>query len=721
MATNTSLTNNLKVSELDFDTIKGNFKSFLKAQDTFKDYDFEGSSLSILLDLLAYNTHYMSYYANMIANEMFLDTATFRESIVSRSKMLGYTPRSRKSSVAYVDIIVYVNIVQSTTPPSSITLDKYAQFTSSVNDVQYTFVTLESKSLQYSSTYSTTTQWAYVLNNVDIYEGSIVNYSFNVTNPYSTDYYSPKNKYVIPSAQIDTDTLIISVQDSDKVLTTTTFQLADTLVDKNADSTIYWLNETENFYYEIKFGDGVTFGKSLQTGNIINCTYLSTNGSAANGCKVFYSSTHTFTGWPTGLAFEGVSISSTPSTYITLSLSQTYVSNFQVGEEVTGTDSGSKGKVIYWNSATGALTLVPISGYSSTFTYVKTSNGYLGENIIAPSTAVGTITMVAKETSKSNSGAERESNESIKLLAPLSYQSQNRCVTIKDYETLIKKLFYSTVRSIKVWSGESMVEPQYGKVFIAIRPYVGQVLDSAEKSSITNAIKDQNVLSIQPVIVDIDFIYIIPTCTVKYNPAQFTTKGSSIKDVISLAISDFATTYLNEFGSPFYYSEFINYLDQSDASITSVNVSISLKKILDLPFLSSAEGIKVYFSNAIETSSITSSKFVFKYGSIDTVDCQLLASSSDSTVLTVIDSNGDVVTGGENVGSIDYTTGTITFNKFIVSSTTIPHPSYPDLEGRVEIYATSIDNDIFSTEHQVIDISSSDNSNITVTDIRNLL
>lgn len=718
---NNQLTNNLKVSELDFDTIKSNFKAFLKGQDAFKDYNFEGSSLSILLDVLAYNTHYMSFYANMIANEMFLDTATLRESIVSRAKMLGYTPRSRKASVSYVNIITYVNIVSGTTPPSTLTLDKYAQFTSSVNDVQYQFVTLENKVLNYSEAYSTGTKWAYVLNNVDIYQGHIVDYAFNVSNPYSTDYYSPNNRFIIPSSIVDVDTLVVKVQDSDSVLTTTLFEKADMLVDKNADSTIYWLNETENFYYELKFGDGVTFGKALQTGNVIKCTYLTTSGSEANGCKTFYSSTHGFSGWPSGLVLEGISVSSTPSAFISLTLSQDHVSNFRVGEEITGADTGSKGKVISWNSTSKVLTIVPIAGYSSSFKYVKTSSGYLGESVVAPSTATGVITMIARETSVSGGGAERESDDSIRLLAPLSYQTQNRCVTIKDYETFIKKQFYSTVRSIKVWSGEAMAEPQYGKVFIAIRPYSGQVLSAEDKATILNSIKDKNILSVQPVIEDIDYIYVVPTCTVKYNPSQFTVKGSSIRDVISQGIADFAVTYLNEFGSPFYYSDFIKYLSATDSSITSVNVDVMLKKYLDIPFLTSTEGIKINFSNAIKTSSISSSTFVFKYGTSETSECQLSVSSSNNNVLVVVNSNGEVVTGGDNIGSINYSTGTITLNKLIVSSTTIPHPSNPDLEGRIEFYAETTDKDIFSSEHQVIDIASSDNSLITTTDIRNLL
>ena len=726
----TTNNNNLSVSNLDFDGIKNNFKSFLKGQDTFKDYNFEGSSLSILLDLLAYNTHYMSFYANMIANEMFLDTATIRESIVSRAKMLGYTPRSRKTSVAYIDITIYVNVVSGQTPPSSITLDQYSQFSSSVNNVQYNFVTLESKVLSYNSDKSTATQWAYFLRDVDVYEGTLVNYSFNVTNPYPSNQFSQKNRFVIPSSVLDTDTLVISVQDSSTVLTSTIFNRADNLVGITNESPIYWVNETDNFFYELKFGDGVTFGKALQVGNIINASYIVTSGSDANGCKIFSPTTNNLSGWPTGLALEGASVTCATSSYVSLTLDQNYVSNFQVGESVVGSDSGATGKVISWNNVTGLLTLIPTN--TNTFSYTKTSTGYLGEEVLGESGAVGIITMILSENSISSGGAERETDASIKMQAPLSYQTQNRCVTIKDYETLIKNTFYSTVKSIKVWSGESMVEPQYGKVYIAIRPYVGQILSTLDKNNVLSTIKDKNVLSIQPVIVDVDFIYIIPTCTVKYNPSQFNVKNSTINNIITQSIKDFASIYLNQFGSPFYYSDFIKYLSEADSSILSVNVDVTIKKNLDIPLLTSAEGIKVLFSNKIKkiensanvNRSIRSSKFVFKNGLTETADCQLAISNTNNDRLVVVSGttgSETIVTGGENVGSIDYETGTVVFNTFVISSTSVSQPENPDLEGRIEIYATGYDKDVFSTEHQVIDIMSSDSSNITTTDIRTIV
>lgn len=711
--------NKLSVSELDFDQIKSNLVGFLQSQDQFSDYDFEGSSLSILMDLLSYNTHYNGFYANMIANEMFLDTAVFRESVVSRAAGLGYTPRSRKASVAYVDITLSAEAIDGEDYPSTITIEKWAKFKSSTGDGEYTFVTLEDKVLEYDSTNSDSTTWVYVAKNVDVYQGKIAEYSFTVQNPYSNKYSSARDEYVLPSSFIDIDTLEVSVNDSADVDDSTPFERATSLIGKDAYSAVYWLNETEDFKYELKFGDGVTFGLGIQQGNVINCTYLITDGPDANGCKSFIPSTYSVSS-----ELEGTVLTCTPSEYISLKLDQNYVANFKIGEIVYGTESGATGRVISWDATTKYLVLTQTSG---NFKYIKTSTGYVGEAINAPSGATGTITLVRNERSKSVSGSERESNDSIKLLAPLSYQSQDRCVTIKDYEYLIKNLFYQKVKSIKVWSGESMTEPQYGKVFIAIRPYTSQVLSASDKVEILNAIKAKNITSIQPSIVDADYIYVVPTISVKYNPSEFAVKGISIKDIVIQKVTNFASTYLNEFGTPFYFSDFIAYLDDSETSIVSVNVDIKMKKNFDLPLQSQSKGKVIKFSNQIKKSdnsenvnfSLESSTFTLLDGDNEIVDCRLAVDASNNKNLVVIDLEENIIK--TDVGVIDYVTGEVTINDLVVSSTTTTNPNNPTLEGRIELFAKSIDNDVFGNENQIIDIQSSDIPSIVTSDIRNLV
>lgn len=267
-----SANTNLRISEVDFDSIKTNLKTFLRNQSEFSDYDFEGSAMNILLDVLAYNTHYMAYYLNMTANEMFLDTAQLRNSVLSHAKLLGYIPRSRTGSSAEVN-------VQVTPPPgdatTTLTLPRYTKFFSeAIDSVNYNFVTLDS--------YTTTKTAAntFLFSNVAIKEGETVSFQF------LQDQNNPRQRFSIPSESIDTSTLTVVVQTSVSNTSQDTYTLADDLTELNGDSKVYFLDETENGTYTLYFGDN-TFGKSLSNDNIIFLTYVDTNGSAANKANVF--------------------------------------------------------------------------------------------------------------------------------------------------------------------------------------------------------------------------------------------------------------------------------------------------------------------------------------------------------------------------------------------------------------------------------------------------
>lgn len=267
-----SANTNLRISEVDFDSIKTNLKTFLRNQSEFSDYDFEGSAMNILLDVLAYNTHYMAYYLNMTANEMFLDTAQLRNSVLSHAKLLGYIPRSRTGSSAEVN-------VQVTPPPgdatTTLTLPRYTKFFSeAIDSVNYNFVTLDS--------YTTTKTAAntFLFSNVAIKEGETVSFQF------LQDQNNPRQRFSIPSDSVDTSTLTVVVQTSVSNTSQDTYTLADDLTELNGDSKVYFLDETENGTYTLYFGDN-TFGKSLSNDNIIFLTYVDTNGSAANKANVF--------------------------------------------------------------------------------------------------------------------------------------------------------------------------------------------------------------------------------------------------------------------------------------------------------------------------------------------------------------------------------------------------------------------------------------------------
>ena len=257
----------LNISQLNFDAIKANLKRFLSNQSQFKDYDFEGSGMSVLLDLLAYNTHYLSYNANILANEMFIDTADLRNSIVSLAKALGYTPNSPRAPNA--DINVVVNDATGTT----LTMNAGTQFTTTVDGVNYNFVTTSSNTI-------TPVDGVYTFSNLNIYEGTYVTYQ------YTVDTTDVDQRFLIQSANADTSTLTVQVQNSASDTTINTYTKATSITELDSTSRVYFLQEAEDGKFEIYFGDGV-IGRALDDGNVIILKYVVTNKTAANGASAF--------------------------------------------------------------------------------------------------------------------------------------------------------------------------------------------------------------------------------------------------------------------------------------------------------------------------------------------------------------------------------------------------------------------------------------------------
>jgi len=260
---------NIQITDLDFDSIKENLKTFLRSQDKFKDYDFEGSGLSVLLDVLAYNTHYNSYYLNMVANEMFMDTAVLRSSVISHAKLLNYTPRSSVSPSAVITLQV------NNVPVSSLTLNKFTKFQSeAIDGVNYTFVTKEAITENTSAN-------TVIFNDLEIYQGEPISLNFSYNSQSN-----PKQVFTLPDANIDTSTLEVRVQPSPTSISPVTYQLADDFSTKDGESRIYYLQESLTGEYEIYFGDGI-LGKKLDDGNVIQVSYLITNGISSFGANNF--------------------------------------------------------------------------------------------------------------------------------------------------------------------------------------------------------------------------------------------------------------------------------------------------------------------------------------------------------------------------------------------------------------------------------------------------
>ena len=260
-------THKLNISELDFDNIKANLKRFLSNQNQFKDYDFEGSGMAVLLDLLAYNTHYLSYHTNVAVNEMFIDSADLRNSIVSLAKALGYTPSSATAS--YADVNVRVNDGTG----GSITMPVGTKFTTTVDGTSYSFVTAANHTIA-------PIDGVYEFKNIKIYEGTYV--TFNYTENSS----DVDQRFIIPSANADTTTLTVEVQNSATDTVIQTYNRATSITELDGDSKVYFLQEAEDGKFEVYFGDGI-IGKKLDDGNIVRLKYVVTNKDAANGASTF--------------------------------------------------------------------------------------------------------------------------------------------------------------------------------------------------------------------------------------------------------------------------------------------------------------------------------------------------------------------------------------------------------------------------------------------------
>ena len=265
MATNDK---RLRVTELDFDNIKENLKVFLKAQTEFKDYDFEGSGMNILLDTLAYNTHYLGFNANMLANEMFLDSASLRSSVVSHAKSLGYEVSSSRAPVATINVSL-------STDANTKTMSAGTAFTTSIDGVDYQFVTI-------ADVTSSNTGSAVPFDSVKIYEGTYI------TSTATVDSSEVDQRFLLNDARADTSTLTVKVQNSSSDTTTTTYTKATDITQLSSSSTVYYLQETDSGLFEVYFGDGVV-SKGLSDGNIVTLQYVVTNRTLANGASSFSS------------------------------------------------------------------------------------------------------------------------------------------------------------------------------------------------------------------------------------------------------------------------------------------------------------------------------------------------------------------------------------------------------------------------------------------------
>ena len=590
----------LDISELDFEQLKANLKSFLQSQSEFSDYNFEGSGFAVLLDVLAYNTHYLGFNANMIANEMYLDSADVRANVVSLAKMIGYTSASAKAPVASLDVTV--NDATGTT----LTMTKGQTFTTAVDGTTYNFITNSDLTI-------TPVDGIFKFSNVPVYEGTPITFRYTVD---STD---PDQKFLIPSVNADTSTLSIRVQTSLTDTTSETFSNVSGLTNLGPESAVFFLSETETGKFQITFGDGV-LGKKLSNGNIVILDYIVTNKTEANGASTF-----------------------TPAGNI---------------------------------------------GLFSNLTVVTKSNA--------------------------QGGSEPESKESIRYNAPLQYTAQDRAVTTSDYEGKVRSI-YPNAQSVSAWGGEDDETPIYGVVKIAIKAASGSTLTTQTKADIVSKLKEYNVGSITPQIIDPEVTSILLTTTAKYNASATTKDAETIKANVITTLENYNTSTLQKFDSVFRYSKVVKLIDDTDASILSNISTIQMRKQFT-PTLNSSLKYNVYFRNALynpHTGHNATSGGILKstgFKVSGNTNEHFLDDDGNGNVRAYYLSGATRVYSNSTQGTIDYSTGAITINSLQVTEISNIRGSASSV---IELTVQPSSNDIVPVRDQIIELDIA-NSTITV-------
>ena len=608
-------------ANLDFDQIKTSIKDYLRTNSNFTDYDFEGSNLSAIIDVLAYNTYITSYNANMVSNEVFIDSATLRENVISLARNVGYVPKSVKAARA--NITFSVDVSSYSTKPESITLNKGIAFqTKKFGTENYSF----SISDDITATVFDDTA---TFENIDIYEGTYI------TNNFTVDAYNPNQRYILQNANIDLSTLRVSVKSNQNASISRKYKQADSLFNIDSESAVYWVQEIEDERYEIVFGDGV-FGKKLESPNYIEISYITTNGEGGNGFEQFL--------------FAG---------------------------KLTNTRLGT--------------TLA--QGISSILT---NTNSFGGTNI--------------------------ESIESVKKSASRTYASQNRAVTAVDYESIVP-MIYPETESISVFGGEELSPPQFGKVYISVKPINGAYLSNFIKDNIKRDLKQYSVAGIVPEIIDLKYLYIEPDIKAYYN-TNLAKSQNAVSSVVTGNVERYAdSTELNKFGARFKYSKFLKMIDDSDESITSNITTVVMRRDLRVVLNSFAEyeicfGNRFYIKNHGHGThggqigyNIKSSGFSVSGipGTVYLADSPYNDLDTGTVNLIRLNSATEAVVVKRDVGTVDYIKGEVKLNPINITSTLL-NRGFP----LIEISAIPYSNDVIGLQDLYLQL---DTNNTTISSI----
>jgi len=580
-------------TNLDFDQIKLSIKNYLRANSKFTDFDFEGSNLSVLIDILAYNTYINSYNANMVANESFLETATLRENVVSLARNIGYVPRSRKSAKATIDFSVNLGL---DTDAISLTLKSGLVATGSAENSNVTFCIPQDITVPVKEGIA-------FFDDIEIFEGDFVKTSFIVNGDQKDQ------RFIIPNSFVDTSTLSVKVYLTNNTEAGRQYFPATNIFETSSSSEIFYLYEVSDERYELVFGDG-KFGKKLLNGNKIECSYIISGGTKGNGVKNF--------------SFSGVLVN---------------------------------------NEGTTITSKIPL------------------------------ITTVQK----AENGDVIESIDSIKKFAPKIYSSQYRAVTTQDYESILTEVFPNT-ESVTAFGGEDLNPPQYGKVFITVKPRNGFYLSDFTKRELKEKLKSYSVAGISPEFIDLKFLFVEVISSVYYDSTKSVETTVIENRVINSLTKYSKQSDLNKFGGRIKYSKIVSTIDNSDRSITSNITKLVMYRQLRAALQFEAN-YELCFGNAFHVYKnsynirSTGFKIADNNETLYLADKKINAKSGSIFLFRMSD-NAPVIVRSD-VGTVDYSTGEILLNTIQIVSTS-------KADGIIEVEAVPESNDIIGLKELYI-------------------
>lgn len=574
----------ISVNALDFDELKNSFKLYMKGQDRWKGYDFDGSNLSLLMDLLAYNTFINGFYHNMVANESHMDSAQIRDSAVSRAKELNYTPQSFKSAQAEINI----NVRSSDLTKSSVVIPKGTAFNARIDARNYMFTT-DQNYIATTSSVSGNVQ-TFTAENVAVFEGLYQNESFVYTGQEG-------QTFPLKNPRVDISSITVTVIEDDGA-SVHSYKRAFSLFDIDESSKVFFVQGTSSDLFEVLFGDGI-FGRKPKVNSIISVEYRTSTGELSNGARKFV--------------------------------------------------------------ATGQID---------------------GEGDISVDTVVA-----------AHSGSVHESIDSIKFNAPRHFTTQERAVTTEDYESLMK-INFPEVADVSAFGGETLQPPQYGKVYVSVVLNNIDSLPSGKKDEYYRFLKSRSMLSMDPVFIDPQIIFVEVNSKIKYNINKTSMNYDDIRSLVIAKIDAFNAANLNGFNREFRYSNFVAALDQAHESIVSNETEIRLIKefIYDgSPAYSLDFGVPLKVPTSDKDNTVFSSPFKFSGGTT------FLADDGKGNINLVTGTGPDDKSVAA-VGVVNYETGVIELTNMFSEV----------VNQGVKVYAKSRSHNIPAANHGIIRIKPTD-------------